>query len=98
MIVGNALLQVLYMGLDLYKWIVIIHIILGWLVHFGVVNTHQPFVAAVGRFLFALTEPALRQVRRFVPNMGGIDISPIILFFIIFFLQAVIVNIMRSGL
>jgi len=94
MVVIDALLQVSYVALDIFKWMLIISIVLGWLIHFGVVNAYQPFVQGLGRFLYAVTEPALRPIRRFIPNMGGMDISPIILFLVILFLQRLIVNIL----
>ncbi|WP_068309355.1 MULTISPECIES: YggT family protein [Kordiimonas] len=92
----DALLQVSYVALDIFKWMLIISIILGWLIHFGVVNAYQPFVQTVGRFLHAVTEPALKPIRRFIPTMGGMDISPIVLFLLIMFLQRLIINILYN--
>ncbi|SDD35815.1 YggT family protein [Kordiimonas lacus] len=96
MVVIDALLQVSYVALDIFKWMLIISIILGWLIHFGVVNAYQPFVQTVGRFLHAVTEPALKPIRRFIPTMGGMDISPIVLFLLIMFLQRLIINILYN--
>ena len=96
MVVIDALLQVSYVALDIFKWMLIISIILGWLIHFGVVNAYQPFVQSVGRFLHAVTEPALRPIRRFIPHVGGMDISPIVLFLVIMFLQRLIINILYN--
>ncbi len=96
MVVIDALLQVSYVALDIFKWMLIISIILGWLIHFGVVNAYQPFVQSVGRFLHAVTEPALRPIRRFIPAVGGMDISPIVLFLVIMFLQRLIINILYN--
>jgi YggT family protein len=75
---------------------VIASAILSWLVHFGVINTRNQFVSMIGEFLWRVTEPALRPIRRFMPNLGGIDISPIILILIIYFLQMVLQNILFS--
>ncbi len=100
MVVLDPLLAVLSMALNLYMWVVIISVILSWLVQFNVINTHNQFVSMVGEFLWRATEPVLRPIRRFVPSMGGFDISPIVLFLGIFFLQQVILNIrvsMRAG-
>ena len=73
--------------LELYKWIVIISAILSWLVAFNVVNTANRFVYMVGDTLHRLTEPALKPIRRYLPNFGGIDISPVVLLLLIFFAQ-----------
>ena len=62
-----------------YIYIVVASAILSWLVVFGVVNTRNQFVAVAVDFLYRVTEPALRPIRRLMPNLGGIDISPIIL-------------------
>jgi YggT family protein len=87
----RALLDVILIALDIYMWIVIAAVILSWLVAFNVVNTRHSFVAAVAEFLYRITEPALRPIRNMLPNLGGIDISPIILFLIIILIQRVIV-------
>jgi YggT family protein len=87
----RALLDVILIALDIYMWIVIVAVILSWLVAFNVVNTRHPFVAAVAEFLYRITEPALRPIRNMMPNLGGIDISPIILFLIIILIQRVII-------
>ena len=86
----RALLDVILIALNLYIWIVIAAAILSWLIAFNVVNTRNPAVAAVGEFLYRITEPALRPIRNVLPNLGGIDISPIILFLIIILIERVI--------
>ena len=73
--------------LNLYTWVIIISAILSWLVAFNVINMHNQFVNMVGVTLHRLTEPALRPIRQFVPNLGGIDISPVILLLLIFFIR-----------
>ena len=75
----RAILDVLFIAINLYTWVIIASAIFSWLYAFNVVNPRNQFVAAIGRFLYAVTEPALRLVRRFIPNLGGIDISPIVL-------------------
>ena len=74
-----ALIQTLVLALDLYWWIIIASAIFSWLYAFNVVNPRNQFVGTIGNMLFRLTEPALRPIRRFMPDLGGIDISPIIL-------------------
>ena len=87
----RALLDVILLALDIYTWIIIISAIFSWLFAFGVVNPRNQVVATIGRMLYQLTEPALRPIRRFVPNFGGLDISPIILLLIIFLIERVII-------
>ena len=86
----RALLDVILLALQLYTWLVIAAAILSWLVAFNVVNARNDVVRAVWDFLYRVTEPALRPIRRILPNLGGIDVSPIILLLGIFFLQRVI--------
>ena len=86
----RALLDVILLALQLYTWLVIAAAILSWLVAFNVVNARNDVVRAVWDFLYRVTEPALRPIRRILPNLGGVDVSPIILLLGIFFLQRVI--------
>ena len=83
----NPIAFVLYQVLELYKWIVLAAVIASWLTAFNVVNPHNNIVRSLLRMLFALTEPAFRQIRRVIPPMGGLDLSPIVVFFIIMGLQ-----------
>jgi YggT family protein len=83
-------LQVLSVALDLYKWAVIIWVVLSWLVQFNVINSHNQFVRTVGRALDQVVDPVLRRIRRFVPMFGNLDISPIILFLLILLVQLII--------
>jgi YggT family protein len=71
----------------LYVYVLIASAVLSWLVAFNVVNVRNPIVAQIGDFLYRITEPALRPIRRILPNLGGIDISPIVLVIGLFFLQ-----------
>jgi YggT family protein len=91
-IVLGPLIEVIIIAIDIYKWIVIIWIILSWLIAFSVINTHNRFVYIVNHFLYRATEPALRPIRRFVPVIGGLDISPIVLFLALFFVQRILQN------
>lgn len=96
MIILNPLINVIQIALGLYIWAIIISAILSWLVHFGVLNTRNQFVSMIGETLWRITEPALRPIRRFLPNLGGIDISPIILILIIYFVRDILGNIQYS--
>jgi YggT family protein len=76
--------------IDLYIWVVIASAILSWLIAFNVVNTSNQFVRSVAEMLYRITEPALRPIRGIIPNLGGIDISPVILILILLFIRDVI--------
>jgi YggT family protein len=76
--------------IDLYIWVIIASAILSWLVAFNVVNTSNRFVLAIADMLYRLTEPALRPIRSVLPNLGGIDISPVILILILLFIRDVV--------
>ncbi len=93
-----ALIQTVVMALDLYWWIIIGSAIFSWLYAFNVVNPRNQFVGAIGNMLFRLTEPALRPIRRFMPDLGGIDISPIILLLLLFFVRQFIVTTVAPAL
>jgi len=82
-----ALIQTIVMALDLYWWVIIASAVFSWLYAFNVVNSRNQFVDTIANMLYRLTEPALRPIRRFMPDLGGIDISPIILLLIIFFIR-----------
>ena len=87
-----ALLQTISMLLNLVWWVFLIMIIMSWLISFNVINTRNQFVASVWRILNQITEPILRPIRRVVPPVGGLDLSPLIVFVIIFFLQNLIAS------
>ena len=87
-----ALIKTIDLALYLYWWIIILSAIFSWLYAFNVVNPRNQFVGTVGNMLMRLTEPALRPIRRFMPDLGGIDISPIILLLILFFLRQFLIN------
>ncbi|MFU0507196.1 YggT family protein [Pseudaminobacter sp. NGMCC 1.201702] len=82
-----ALIQTLVLALDLYWWIIIASAIFSWLYAFNVVNSRNAVVGTIGNFLFRATEPALAPIRRIMPDLGGIDISPIIVLLVIFFIR-----------
>jgi YggT family protein len=84
------LIQFIVMVVDLYIWVIIGSAVLSWLVAFGVVNTNNRFVYTLGDILHRLTEPAMRPIRQFVPDLGGIDLSPVILILGLIFLKNVV--------
>jgi len=83
----NALVKVIDLALNFYLYVIIGMAVMSWLIAFDVVNIRNDVVRSIWNALNALTEPALRPIRRILPNLGGVDISPIILIFIIYFLQ-----------
>ncbi|MBK20310.1 MAG: hypothetical protein CMM52_15880 [Rhodospirillaceae bacterium] len=92
----DPLIRVAIIAVDLYIWVVIIGAILSWLIAFNVINTSNQLVYTITDFLYRITEPALRPIRRVIPNFGGIDISPIVLILGLIFLQMVLGNIHRA--
>jgi len=88
----RAVLDVILLALNIYVWILIASAVLSWLVAFNVINTRNQFVSTVWDMLYRVTEPVLRPIRERLPNLGGIDISPIILLLIIYFIQSVIAH------
>ena len=88
----RALLDVIVILLQLYIYLLIAAAVLSWLVAFNVVNSRNQFVAMIGDFLYRITEPVLRPIRNMMPNLGGIDISPVILILLIILLKDVIVR------
>ncbi len=81
----------------LYFWMILIQVIMSWLVVFNVINTQNRFVYTVGEFLHKITEPALGPIRRILPNLGGIDLSPVVLILLLIFVQNFIREISGCG-
>jgi YggT family protein len=88
----RAVLDIVLLVLQIYIWLLIAAAVLSWLVAFNVVNTRNPVVAMIGDFLYRITEPLLRPIRSMMPNLGGIDVSPVILILLILLLENVIVR------
>ncbi|MGE0718829.1 MAG: YggT family protein [Alphaproteobacteria bacterium] len=88
----NSLLSLIVTIIDLYTWVLIASAIMSWLIAFKVVNTYNRAVATIGEVLYRLTEPALRPIRRLLPNLGGIDVSPVILILLLFFLRNLVIE------
>ena len=88
----NSLLYLIIQIITLYKFVLIIYIITTWLINFNVINTSNRFVYSVMEILYKLSEPSLRIVRKYIPNFGSIDISPIIVYLALEFLQRLILE------
>ncbi len=86
----NPIFWLVWNVLEIYKYIVLIAVVMSWLLAFNVINYHNNFVRGAVRTLDAITEPVFRQARRVIPTIGGIDLSPIVVFLAIGFLQYLI--------
>ena len=86
----RAILWLIDTILWLYVCLLIAQAVLSWLLAFGVINRYNQTVSVIGDFLYRITEPALRPIRAILPNFGGLDISPVILILIIYFLRILI--------
>ncbi len=86
----EAVIKLIERIIDLYVLILIINAILSWLIAFNVLNTQNRFVFSVLEFSYKLTDPPLNYIRKFIPNLGSVDISPIILILILWFIKDLI--------
>ncbi|MEL0105690.1 MAG: YggT family protein [Rhodospirillales bacterium] len=91
-VITGPVLRIVITIVDLYMWIIIIGVVLSWLIHFNVINTSNRFVYLVADFLYRMTEPVLGRIRRFLPNLGGIDIAPLILILALILLRDILIQ------
>jgi YggT family protein len=84
---ANPAIALIMLVLDLYWWVVVIAVIVSWLIAFNVINTYNNFVRTLLRALEALTEPVFRRIRKVVPPIGGLDLSPLVVLVAIWFIQ-----------
>jgi len=87
-----ALINLIHTVIQLYIYVIIGGAVLSWLIAFNVVNTHNRFVYSVVDVLYRLTEPALRPIRQILPDLGGIDISPVVLILLLYFLDSLLLQ------
>lgn len=95
-IIFVPLLAVLIHAIDLYKFFLFAFVIMSWLEVFGIINSYNRFIYSLNIFLFRIIDPALTPIRRFVPTLRGIDLSPIALLFILYFVQGVLIQIINK--
>ena len=88
----NSLLGLIIQIINLYKLVLLIYIIATWLISFNVINTSNRFIYSVMEILYRLSEPSLRLVRKYVPAFGNIDISPIIVYLLLWFIQSLLIE------
>lgn len=93
----NSILILVDTVINLYIWALIISAILSWLIAFDIINTSNRLIATVAEVLYRVTEPALRPIRRIVPTMGGVDLSPIILILLLFLARNLMFEYFGSG-
>ena len=86
----GALLWLFDTLVGLYIFVIIAAVVVSWLVAFGVLNTHNPMARTIIRVLDALTEPVFRRIRRIIPPIGGLDLSPMLVIFALYFLRIVV--------
>ena len=85
-------------AINIYIWLIIINVILSWLVAFNVLNTQNRFVFAVLNATHQLTDPVLNKIRRFIPNLGSIDISPVVLILLLIFIRNLFFELLAPNL
>jgi YggT family protein len=88
----TSLFQILMLILDIAQFIIIAHIIMSWLINFQVLNLRQPLVASLWNGLNALLEPVYARVRRFLPNLGGLDLAPLVVLIAVYALRIILMN------
>ena len=86
----NSFIMLISNVIGLYIWLLILQAILSWLIAFGIINTNSPFINLIGNFLYKITEPLLKPIRSFLPELGGIDISPVVLILLLMFVNDLI--------
>lgn len=92
----NAIFLLIDQILRIFIWVLVAQAVLSWLVAFNVVNVRNRFVYSVGRFLDRLTGPLLTPIRHYLPDTGGIDISPVVLILLAWFLRNLLLEIALS--
>jgi len=88
----NSLLGLIIQIIDLYKLVLLIYIIATWLINFNIINTSNRFIYRSMEILYRLSEPSLRLVRKYVPTFGNIDLSPIIVYLLLWFIQSLLIE------
>ncbi|MBV9153670.1 MAG: YggT family protein [Alphaproteobacteria bacterium] len=86
----HAVLSLILLLLDIYWWLLFAQVVLSWLLAFGVINRYNRAVAVISDFLYRVTEPVLGPIRRVLPYLGGLDISPVVVMIIIWFIELLI--------
>ena len=88
----NSILGLIIQIINLYQFILLIYIIATWLISFNIINTSNRFVYSVMEVLYRLCEPSLRFIRQFLPKFGSIDISPVIVYLLLWFIKSLLIE------
>ena len=88
----NSLLGLIIQIINLYKFVLLIYIIATWLISFNIINTSNRLIYTAMEFLYKVCEPSLRIVRKYIPNFGNIDISPVIVYLGLWFIKNLIIE------
>lgn len=96
-LIFSSLIEVALIAINIYIWFVIASAVLSWLVAFNVINTSNRVVYMIGDFLYRITEPALRPIRRVLPDLGPVDVSPVVLLLVLWFVQSVLGKLLYTG-
>ena len=91
-VVFVPLLGLVVKAIDIYIWVLMISVMLNWLAAFNIINMSNRFIYMVGDFLYRITEPVLRRIRAFMPDLGGIDVSPVVLILILWAVQSMLIR------
>jgi YggT family protein len=94
----TSIFQILMLILDIAQFIIIAHIIMSWLINFQVLNLRQPIVASIWQGLNGILEPVYARVRSFLPNLGGLDLAPLVVLLAVYALRIILVNNMAAFL
>ena len=86
----HAVINLIERIIDIYVLVLIVNAVLSWLVAFNVLNTQNRFVYSVLEFTYRITDPPLNYIRKFIPNLGSVDISPVILILVLWFIKDLI--------
>ena len=88
----NSLLYLIIQIINLFQFVLIIYIVLTWLVNFNIINTSNRFVYSILDALYRLCEPSLNFVRRYMPTFGAIDLSPIVVYLVLWFMKSLLIE------
>jgi len=88
----QSLLWLILQIINIYMYVIIVWVIMSWLIAFDVINLRNRFVRMINDVLSRLTDPVMRPIRRILPNLGGLDLSPLVVFFLLVFIQRLLVE------
>lgn len=88
------LIQLVLAVINIYVWVLVASVVLSWLIAFGVMNTSNRFVHSIGEIIYRVTEPTLRPIRNILPNMGNVDLAPVVLILLLWFVESMLIQIL----